>query len=72
MLILIPFLLPLHIWWNYENELSLLITIFALPIAFHLIKQVYSLTGRDLNCVLSSTARFLFIFTLLFSAGLVL
>ena len=71
-LILIPFLLPLYIWMNVENELSLLITIFALPIAFHLIKQVYSLTGRDLNCVLSRTARFLFIFTLLFSAGLVL
>ena len=70
-LILIPFLLPLYIWWNDENELSLIITIFALPIAFHLIKQVYSLTGKDLNRVLSRTARFLFIFTLLFSAGLV-
>ncbi len=71
-LILIPFLLPLYIWWNDENELSLIITIFALPIAFHLIKQVYSLTGKDLNCVLSRTARFLFIYTILFSAGLVL
>ena len=71
-LILIPFLLPLYIWRNVENELSLLITIFSLPIAFHLIKQIYSLTGRDLNSVLSRTARFLFIFTLLFSAGLVL
>ena len=70
-LILIPFLLPLYVWWNVENELSLLITIFALPIALNLIKQVYSLTGRDLNPILVRTARFLFIFTLLLSAGLI-
>ena len=71
MLILIPFLLPLYVWWNVENELSLLLTIFALPIAFHLIKQVLMLTGKDLNLVLARTARFLFIFTLLLSAGLI-
>jgi len=70
-LILIPFLLPLYIWWNIENELSLLITIFILPISFHLIKQIFSLTGRDLNLVLARTARFLFIYTILLSAGLV-
>ena len=70
-LILIPFLLPLYIWWNIENELSLLITIFILPISFHLIKQIFSLNGRDLNLVLARTARFLFIFTILLSAGLV-
>ena len=70
-LILLPFLLPLYIWWNFENELSLLITIFTLPISFHLIKQIFSLTGRDLNLVLARTARFLFIFTILLSMGLV-
>ena len=70
-LMLIPFLLPLYIWWNFENELSLLITIFALPISFHLINQIFSLTGSDLNLVLTRTARFLFIFTTLLSAGLV-
>ncbi|MDP7621412.1 MAG: 1,4-dihydroxy-2-naphthoate polyprenyltransferase [SAR324 cluster bacterium] len=71
-LILIPFLLPLYIWWNVENELSLLITIMALPISIHLIKQVYSLTGSDLNLVLARTACFMFIFTLLFSTGLII
>ena len=70
-LILSPFLLPLYIWWNFENELSVLITIFTLPISFYLISQVFSLTGSDLNIVLSRTASFLFIFTLLFSAGLI-
>ena len=70
-LILIPFMLPLYIWWNIENELSLLITIFALPISFHLINQIFSLTGSDLNIVLARTARFLFLFTLLLCSGLV-
>ena len=70
-LILIPFLLPLYIWREIENEPSLLLTFFALPIAFHLIKQILMLTGKDLNPVLSRTARFLFIFTLLLSAGLI-
>ena len=70
-LLLIPFLLPLYLWWNIENELSLLITIFALPISLHLINQIFSLTGSDLNLVLARTARYLFIFTLLLSAGLV-
>ena len=70
-LMLSPFLLPLYIWWNFENELSLLITIFALPISFHLINQIFSLKGKDLNLVLARTARFLFIFTVLLSAGLI-
>ena len=70
-LMLLPFLLPLYIWWNVENELSVLITIFALPTSSHLINQIFSLTGRDLNLVLNRTARFMFIFTVLFSAGLV-
>ena len=71
-LIFIPFLLPLYIWWNAENELSVLITIIALPIPFILISQIFSLTGSDLNLILVQTARFLFIFTVLLSAGLVL
>ena len=70
-LMLIPFLLPLYIWWNIENELSILITTFTLPISFHLITQVFSQTGSDLNLVLAKTARFLFIFTVLLSAGLI-
>ena len=71
-LILSPFMLPLYIWWNIENELSILITIFALPISFHLISQIFSKKGLGLNLVLSRTARFLFIFTVLLSTGLII
>ena len=71
-LIILPFLLPLYVWLNLENELSLLITILALPISIHLIKQIFFLAGSDLNLVLERTARFMFIFTLLLSAGLII
>ncbi len=71
-LVLLPFLCPIYIWWNFENELSLLLTIFAFPLSFFLIKEVCTLAGRDLNPVLARTARLLFIFTILFSTGLIL
>jgi len=71
-LIILPFLLPLYLWLNLENELSLLITILALPISIHLIKQIFFLTGSNLNLILERTARFMFIFTLLLSAGLII
>jgi 1,4-dihydroxy-2-naphthoate octaprenyltransferase len=71
-LVLIPFLLPVYIWFYYESELSLFLTIFALPISFYLIKEVFTLKGRDLNSVLICTVRLLFIFTILLATGLVL
>ena len=70
-LVLIPFLLPLYIWWNVENELSVLIILFTLPFSFYLISQIFLRTGSTLNLVLVRTSLFLFIFTLLFSIGLV-
>ena len=71
-LVIFPFIIPLCMWWNTRNNMSLLITLFALPIAVHLIIQLISKTGRELNKVLAGTARFLFIFTILFSLGLIL
>ena len=71
-LVLIPFIIPLCMWWKTRDNMSLLITLFALPIAGHLIIQLISKNGRELNEVLVGTARFLFIFTILFSLGLIL
>jgi 1,4-dihydroxy-2-naphthoate octaprenyltransferase len=72
LLILVPFSLPIYLWWKLENELSLLLTLFSLPIATYLIVQIFTIAGMELNFVLIRTARFLFIFTLLFSLGLIL
>jgi len=71
-LVLLPFILPVYLWWISENELSMLLTVFLIPIAFNLIRQIFLFTGSDLNHVLNRTARFLFIFTIVLSAGLVL
>ncbi|MBC8256689.1 MAG: 1,4-dihydroxy-2-naphthoate polyprenyltransferase [Candidatus Marinimicrobia bacterium] len=71
-LVIIPFIIPLCMWWNTRDNMSLLITLFALPIAINLIIQLNSKTGRKLNNVLAGTARFLFIFTILFSLGLII
>ena len=71
MLVLLPFVLPFHLWWQW-NKMSFLLTLFTLPIAVHLIIQLFNNTGADLNKVLAGTARFLFIFTLLLSAGLII
>ena len=72
LLMILPFILPIYLWWISETELSLLLTVFSIPLSFHLIKQIFSLTGSNLNLVLHRTARFLFIFTVLLSIGLVI
>ena len=71
LLVMLPFVLPFHLWRQWNN-MSFLLTLFTLPIAVHLIIQLFNNTGADLNKVLAGTARFLFIFTLLLSAGLII
>jgi len=72
LLILIPFTVPVYLWWISENEISPLLTFFSIPFSLHLIKQIFFLTGSELNLVLSRTASFHFVFTMLFSTGLVI
>ena len=71
LLVVLPFLLPFHLWREW-NKMSFLLTLFTLPIAIHLIIRLFKNTGADLNKVLAGTARFLFIFMLLLSAGLII
>ena len=71
LLVMLPFVLSFHLWRQW-NKMSFLLTLFTLPIAVHLIIQLFNNTGVDLNKVLAGTARFLFIFTLLFSVGLII
>ena len=71
-LIFMPFFLPIYLWWKMENGLSLLLTVFLMPISIHLIIQIFSNTGSELNPILARTARFLFIFTLMLSIGLII
>jgi 1,4-dihydroxy-2-naphthoate octaprenyltransferase len=50
----------------------ILIQFLALPLGIKLIKELYALTGSDLNRVLAGTAKFLAISSLLLSLGLIL
>ncbi|MEE2858727.1 MAG: 1,4-dihydroxy-2-naphthoate polyprenyltransferase [Candidatus Neomarinimicrobiota bacterium] len=72
LLILLPYYLPFHIWLQGENDLAVLMTYFSLPIACGLSVQIFMLTGSDLNLLLNKTARLLFIYTILFSMGLII
>ena len=71
-LVIIPYFIPIYMWWNYENEMSLLLTLFSFPISIYLINDIHVLTGKNLNQLLNRTSRFLFLFTLLLSIGLIL
>ena len=71
LLVMLPFLLPFHLWRQCD-KMSFLLTLFTLPIAIQLIIQLFNNTGADLNKVLAGTARFLFIFMLLLSVGLII
>lgn len=71
-LVFTPFFLPIYLWWKIDSGLSLLLTLFLIPISFHLIIQIFSKTGAGLNSILARTARFLFLFILLLSIGLII
>jgi len=71
-LLLTPFLCILFMWLLVIKKLSLLLIVFSLPIAINLIINIYTSSKTELNIVLGRTARFLFIFTILLSLGLVL
>ncbi len=70
--VMLPYCYPLLIWWKGNANMSVLLTFFTLPVAVHLLVQLGAKTGKELNQVLAGTARFMFLFTLLLSVGLIL
>ena len=63
-----PFYLPICLWWTMDMDLSLLISLFLI----HQNIQIFSKKGSELNFTLARTARFLFLFILLLSIGLII
>ena len=72
LLVLLPIFLPLYFWINNIANSSILLTCFSFPIACNLSANIFLKKGSDLNQILTKTARFLFIYTLLFSVGLII
>ena len=71
-LIIGPYLILLYLMINKNLDSSIYIAFFSLPIGLKLIFELITNTGIKLNTVLSSTAKLLFIFSLLCSIGLVI
>ena len=71
-LIIGPYLILLYLMINKNLDSSIYIVFFSLPIGLKLIFELITNTGIKLNTVLSSTAKLLFIFSLLCSIGLVI
>ena len=71
-LIICPYLILLYLIINKDLASSICIVFLSLPIGLKLIFELITNTGIKLNTVLSSTAKLLFIFSLLCSIGLVI
>ena len=71
-LIIGPYLILLYLMINKNLDSSIYIVFLSLPIGVKLIFELITNTGIKLNTVLSSTAKLLFIFSLLCSIGLVI
>jgi len=71
-LLLISFVMPLILFFGYDFKGWVFLPYLTFPIAFKLIKMLYSYNGKELNKTLELTARLSAIFGLLFSAGILL
>jgi len=71
-LLLISFIIPLILFFGFDFKGWVFLPYLTLPIAFKLVKMLYSFNGKELNKTLELTARLSAIFGLLFSAGILL
>jgi 1,4-dihydroxy-2-naphthoate polyprenyltransferase len=71
-LLLISFIMPLILYFGFDFKYWVFLPYITIPIAFRLIKMLYSYEGKELNKTLELTARLSAIFGLLFSAGILL
>ena len=71
-LLFISFVMPLILFFGFDFKVWVFLPYLTFPIAFKLIKMLYSYTGKELNKTLELTARLSAIFGLLFSVGILL
>lgn len=69
----VAYLLPLLLWLAYDYSLYVLISWLTLPLAYRLLRAIFSRTdGPGLNAALADTARLSLLFSLLLAVGIVL
>lgn len=71
-LIIISFLVPVIFYLIFNMNLTILLPLILIPLAFILVKMFFILNGSELNKTLELTAKFSAVYGLLFSAGLIL
>jgi 1,4-dihydroxy-2-naphthoate polyprenyltransferase len=71
-LIAVAYAMPLIMWWARVSEPWPLLAWATVPLAAHLVQQVWGVAGRGLNPVLGGTARLCLLFAVTLSAGIAL
>ncbi|MEI6847368.1 MAG: 1,4-dihydroxy-2-naphthoate polyprenyltransferase [Chlorobiaceae bacterium] len=72
-LTVVAYLVPLLLWLN-DNHYSLfgLLSLFSLPLAVRMIRELYASEGRELNNVLAGTGKLMTLHGFLFAVGLLI
>jgi 1,4-dihydroxy-2-naphthoate polyprenyltransferase len=71
-LIAVTYAMPIIMWWAGVSEPWPLLAWTTVPLAAHLVQQVWGVAGRGLNPVLGGTARLCLLFAVTLSAGIAL
>lgn len=67
--LLVASLIPTFIYLNYGAGMYSVATLLVLPVAFPVLKTVFTASGSILNDVLASTGRLLLMYSIIFSVG---
>ena len=71
LLMLISYIIPIYIAFSFGNKMSIYIVYFTLPIAIRLIIDIFHNKKSLLNDTLEGNAKLLFLYSLLFSFGII-
>ncbi|MDO8550943.1 MAG: 1,4-dihydroxy-2-naphthoate polyprenyltransferase [Ignavibacteria bacterium] len=71
-LIAVSFLTPLVLFLFFDFKIWIFLPYFTLPVAYNIIKMLFTLDGIQLNKTLELTAKLSALYGILFSAGLIL
>ena len=69
---LIPFILPIVIFFTVIPKISIFLVFFSFPICVKNIINIWTRSGKSLNPVLANTARLQFFYTILLSLGIII
>jgi 1,4-dihydroxy-2-naphthoate octaprenyltransferase len=69
---IVSYIIPFIVYFTYKQSPWLFLPLLSFPIAYKLIKMIYSLKGKELNKTLELTAKLSAIYGILFAVGILL